>query len=318
MIKRKRKGSGFTLTVTRISPSDRDENSFSSDRGDDGGGDKEDDRGHKESSGRDRKRRMKDKKRKKKKATTTKHGKTEKTATRPSLRGGEEECDSAKDSDDSLEKFIVSDEDYDQSAEEKQQEDAYGYYSEGSWADSESEEDVHENPKFDLQLNRQEYIADRSRRLRNRGQHVNLLDQGSMDPLDISMLEVEVSVSTRQAERRSRAARQGAETRARNEAERASRPPTVAASSSAEHSSVPEPWKSGDAPEEPEITEEEKKEGKKACSLCLTSTAKCVFVPCGHIIICVTCSQRYGDRLEGRDKCPACKQKWASIIKVYE
>lgn len=242
-------------------------------------------------------------------------------------RPAEEEYNSEEDSEGSLRGFIVGD-DYDQSADEQQQEDLYGYYSEGSWAESESSEDIRENPAYDLQLHRQEFVANRTRRLRSQGQFINLLDQRDMDPLDVSMLEVEVSISSRQAERRSESAQRGAETRARNQEARRQADsaivitPAPAAAAPVASYTVPDPWnvkdKKGKPTEEPEATEDDKKNGKPICIICQDRVANCLFVPCGQRNICVTCSQRYRDRTDGRDKCPTCRKQWTQIIKVYE
>ncbi len=55
--------------------------------------------------------------------------------------------------------------------------------------------------------------------------------------------------------------------------------------------------------------------GTDACVVCLERRAMTVCVPCGHIVHCVTCSNR--DNPNRPTKCPTCNAKLTQIIRVY-
>ena len=48
------------------------------------------------------------------------------------------------------------------------------------------------------------------------------------------------------------------------------------------------------------------------CSICYSNSKNCVFVPCGHRVACNGCS------INLKNKCPVCRHKIETIIKIYD
>ena len=51
------------------------------------------------------------------------------------------------------------------------------------------------------------------------------------------------------------------------------------------------------------------------CSICLTRTVRCLFLPCKHMCTCVECAQRV--RQELRSMCPICRQAFTEVWDVF-
>ena len=49
----------------------------------------------------------------------------------------------------------------------------------------------------------------------------------------------------------------------------------------------------------------------KRCVVCLNEEANIVFIPCGHVCTCSSCSSQL------QDKCPMCRQDFTSRVRVY-
>jgi hypothetical protein len=59
----------------------------------------------------------------------------------------------------------------------------------------------------------------------------------------------------------------------------------------------------------------EAKEGEKTCCLCITNVANCAFVPCGHMTVCITCSQQLVDKNTKKMlPCPQCREEVEKIV----
>lgn len=56
--------------------------------------------------------------------------------------------------------------------------------------------------------------------------------------------------------------------------------------------------------------EEEEKKDSKLCKICYTNEYNTIFLPCGHVIACAKCASSV-------NKCPACRQSFDSVMKVY-
>lgn len=64
----------------------------------------------------------------------------------------------------------------------------------------------------------------------------------------------------------------------------------------------------------------EKQQGGKECVICLENPKSHVFVPCGHLALCESCSSRSAYAFPTRSKrirCPICRKKSAMIMKIY-
>lgn len=48
------------------------------------------------------------------------------------------------------------------------------------------------------------------------------------------------------------------------------------------------------------------------CKVCMENQIQTVFVPCGHLCMCIVCSEKYES-----DKCPICRKEYSHLIKVY-
>jgi hypothetical protein len=69
----------------------------------------------------------------------------------------------------------------------------------------------------------------------------------------------------------------------------------------------PAPW-----PDEPLLMDDHVKEGE-ACCICLSRRAVCTHVPCGHMVLCVTCASE-----SKHTACHVCKQKVDCLIRIYQ
>ena len=54
------------------------------------------------------------------------------------------------------------------------------------------------------------------------------------------------------------------------------------------------------------------REGEAPCILCLTNSKDIAFVPCGHVISCVSCVQELTDR-----KCPLCRKRVENVYRIF-
>ena len=52
-------------------------------------------------------------------------------------------------------------------------------------------------------------------------------------------------------------------------------------------------------------------QSNKSCVVCLDEEANIVFIPCGHLCTCISCSSRLGNL------CPICRSNFTSSIQVY-
>ena len=58
------------------------------------------------------------------------------------------------------------------------------------------------------------------------------------------------------------------------------------------------------------VTHEETHEETHDCTICLTEKYNSVFVPCGHVCVCVKCAFSV-------TKCPICRNPYTDILKIY-
>lgn len=56
--------------------------------------------------------------------------------------------------------------------------------------------------------------------------------------------------------------------------------------------------------------EEEEKKESKLCKICYSNEYNTIFLPCGHVIACAKCASSV-------DKCPACRQPFENVMRVY-
>lgn len=56
--------------------------------------------------------------------------------------------------------------------------------------------------------------------------------------------------------------------------------------------------------------EEEENKESKLCKICYSNEYNTIFIPCGHVIACAKCASSV-------DKCPACRQPFENVMKVY-
>ena len=52
----------------------------------------------------------------------------------------------------------------------------------------------------------------------------------------------------------------------------------------------------------------------KRCCVCLSEESTIVIIPCGHLCLCNLCGDKF---LDNRDKCPICRVKVSSKLRVY-
>ncbi|EAN99799.1 hypothetical protein TcYC6_0069850 [Trypanosoma cruzi] len=55
--------------------------------------------------------------------------------------------------------------------------------------------------------------------------------------------------------------------------------------------------------------------GHGLCCVCHNATASELFLPCGHLVFCSTCCEKYVRRRN--DSCPICRQKYTSLFHVF-
>lgn len=56
--------------------------------------------------------------------------------------------------------------------------------------------------------------------------------------------------------------------------------------------------------------EEEENKESKLCKICYSNEYNTIFLPCGHVIACAKCASSV-------DKCPACRQPFENVMRVY-
>jgi len=59
-------------------------------------------------------------------------------------------------------------------------------------------------------------------------------------------------------------------------------------------------------------------ESSKACIICTSEQANCLFSPCGHVCCCVECAKQIAENAEEKARiCPICRQRVRKRQKVY-
>jgi baculoviral IAP repeat-containing protein 7/8 len=63
-------------------------------------------------------------------------------------------------------------------------------------------------------------------------------------------------------------------------------------------------------PSQISISDAENKNNHRLCKICYEAESNIAFVPCGHVIACISCAAMV-------NKCPYCNQKYETIQKLY-
>ena len=69
------------------------------------------------------------------------------------------------------------------------------------------------------------------------------------------------------------------------------------------------------APEDAEEGAEKGSDADSQCVVCLDAPKQYAFVPCGHVCVCVACSEDIMTR--GRGCCPCCRADAMMVMRVY-